>query len=97
MKDVGMKPESLPRARASAELLAPAHCIALLRSGETETGDALKTARVAAILAAKRTDELIPPCHPLPLYQAQVRFEPGETRLQTNGSASARESRGQYV
>src|SRR3546814_1773060 len=71
MKDVGMKPESLRRARASAELLAPAHCIALLRSGETEKGDALKTARVAGILAAKRTDELIPLCHPLPIYQAR--------------------------
>src|SRR3546814_1407411 len=51
------------------------HCIALLRSGETEKGDALKTARVAGILAAKRTDELIPLCHPLPIYQADVLFE----------------------
>lgn len=81
MKDVGMKPESLRRARASAELLAPAHCIALLRSGETEKGDALKTARVAGILAAKRTDELIPLCHPLPIHRADVLFELGEDRV----------------
>src|SRR3546814_8533225 len=57
------------------------HCIALLRSGETEKGDALKTARVAGILAAKRTDELIPLCHPLPIYQADVLFELGEDRV----------------
>lgn len=81
MKDVGMKPESLRRARASAELLAPPHCIERLRSGETEKGDPLKTARVAGILAAKRTDELIPLCHPLPIYQADVVFELGEDRV----------------
>lgn len=81
MKDVAMKPESLRRARASAELLAPPHCIARLRSGDTEKGDALKTARVAGILAAKRTDELIPMCHPLPIYKADVNYELGEDRV----------------
>ncbi len=75
MKDVSLKPESLRTARASASLLAPAHCLELLRSGETEKGDPLKTARVAGILAAKRTDELIPLCHPLPIYRADVSFE----------------------
>lgn len=81
MKDVGMKPESLRRARASAELLAPPHCIERLRNGDTEKGDPLKTARVAGILAAKRTDELIPLCHPLPIYQADVHFELGDDRV----------------
>lgn len=81
MKDVGMKPESLRRARASAELLAPPHCIERLRSGDTEKGDPLKTARVAGILAAKRTDELIPLCHPLPIHRADVEFELGEDRV----------------
>jgi molybdenum cofactor biosynthesis protein MoaC len=81
MKDVGMKPESLRRARASAELLAPPHCIERLRSGDTEKGDPLKTARVAGILAAKRTDELIPLCHPLPIHRADVDFELAEDRV----------------
>ncbi|NKF23454.1 bifunctional molybdenum cofactor biosynthesis protein MoaC/MoaB [Solimonas marina] len=81
MKDVGMKPESLRRARASAELLAPPHCIELLRSGDTEKGDPLKTARVAGILAAKRTDELIPLCHPLPIHRAEVTYELGDDRV----------------
>jgi molybdenum cofactor biosynthesis protein MoaC len=75
MKNVGMKPESYRVATASAELLAPAHCLQLLADGNTEKGDALKTARIAGILAAKRTDELIPLCHPLPIYRADVDFE----------------------
>jgi cyclic pyranopterin phosphate synthase len=81
MKDVSMKPNSMRIARATATLHAPAHCIALLRSGETEKGDPLKTARVAGILAAKRTDELIPLCHPLPIYRADVSYELGQTSV----------------
>lgn len=75
MKNVGMKPESYRVAEAQAVLHAPAHCIQLLRDGNTEKGDALKTARIAGILAAKRTDELIPLCHPLPIYRADVEYE----------------------
>ncbi|CAM0714519.1 bifunctional molybdenum cofactor biosynthesis protein MoaC/MoaB [Acinetobacter baumannii] len=75
MKNVGMKPESYRVAEAQVILYAPPHCIELLRQGNTEKGDALKTARVAGILAAKRTDELIPLCHPLPIYRADVEYE----------------------
>ncbi|EPF87935.1 bifunctional molybdenum cofactor biosynthesis protein MoaC/MoaB [Acinetobacter gyllenbergii] len=75
MKNVGMKPESYRVAEAQAILHAPAHCIQLLRDGNTEKGDALKTARIAGILAAKRTDELIPLCHPLPIYRADVDYD----------------------
>ena len=75
MKNVGMKAESYRTAIASGILYAPPHCIELLRNGNTEKGDALKTARIAGILAAKRTDELIPLCHPLPIYRADVDFE----------------------
>ena len=75
MKNVGMKPESYRIATATSELLAPAHCLQLLADGNTEKGDALKTARIAGIMAAKRTDELIPLCHPLPIYRADVDFE----------------------
>ncbi|MFH3665420.1 bifunctional molybdenum cofactor biosynthesis protein MoaC/MoaB [Acinetobacter baumannii] len=75
MKNVGMKSESYRVAEAQAILYAPPHCIELLRQGNTEKGDALKTARVAGILAAKRTDELIPLCHPLPIYRADVEYE----------------------
>ena len=75
MKNVAMKAESYRIAEAQAVLSAPPHCIELLRQGNTEKGDALKTARIAGILAAKRTDELIPLCHPLPIYRADVEFE----------------------
>lgn len=75
MKNVGMKAESYRTAVATGILHAPAHCIELLRSGNTEKGDALKTARIAGILAAKRTDELIPLCHPLPIYRADIEYE----------------------
>lgn len=75
MKDVGGKPETLRTARASARLYVPAHCLELMRTGETEKGDPLATARIAGILAAKRTDEILPLCHPLPLQRADVRFE----------------------
>lgn len=81
MKDVSQKPDSLRIARATATLHAPAACIDLLRSGETEKGDPLKTARVAGILAAKRTDELIPLCHPLPIHRADVYYELAETSV----------------
>jgi molybdenum cofactor biosynthesis protein MoaC len=81
MKDVSLKPNSKRTARATATLHAPAACIERLRSGDTEKGDPLKTARVAGILAAKRTDELIPMCHPLPIYRADVSYELGETSV----------------
>ncbi|TCV91889.1 cyclic pyranopterin monophosphate synthase subunit MoaC [Luteibacter rhizovicinus] len=81
MKDVSQKPDSLRKARATATLHAPASCIDLLRSGETEKGDPLKTARVAGILAAKRTDELIPLCHPLPIHRADISYELAQTHV----------------
>lgn len=91
MKNVGDKPDSLRRARATASLYMPEHCLALIRSGQTEKGDPLATARVAGILAAKRTDEILPLCHPLPLQHADVHFQVMadhvrvETEVQTIG------------
>src|SRR5262245_25379274 len=48
----------------------------LILEGKAEKGDVLSTARIAGIMAAKRTHELIPLCHPLPLTQVIVDFEP---------------------
>lgn len=86
MKNIAMKAESYRIAVATARLNAPAHCIALLRSGNTEKGDALKTARIAGILAAKRTDELIPLCHPLPISRADIEFELFEQHVDIKAS-----------
>lgn len=85
MKNVGMKAESYRTAIATGILHAPPHCIELLRTGNTEKGDALKTARIAGILGAKRTDELIPLCHPLPIYRADVEYTLGEAQVEIRG------------
>jgi cyclic pyranopterin phosphate synthase len=65
MVDVGAKPLSRRRARATAHIEMKPETAA--RLGELPKGDALTTAQVAGVLAAKRTSELIPLCHPLPL------------------------------
>jgi cyclic pyranopterin monophosphate synthase len=73
MVDVGGKPLSRRRARARARVTMAPDTARRLR--ELPKGDALATAQVAGIMAAKRTSELIPLCHPLPLSHADVRLE----------------------
>ena len=82
MVDTSAKPETLREARASALVrLAPA-TLALIRAGGLAKGDVLGVARLAGIMAAKRTGELIPLCHPLPLSSATVEFSfPGDDTL----------------
>ncbi len=70
MVDVGGKPLSRRRARASAVVRMRPETARRLR--ELPKGDALATAQVAGIMAAKRTGELVPLCHPLPLTHAGV-------------------------
>lgn len=81
MKDVSTKPETLRSARATATLVCPEFCIALLRDRNTEKGDALEAARIAGIMAAKKTPDVIPLCHPLPLQSVQVAFELQATQV----------------
>jgi cyclic pyranopterin phosphate synthase len=74
MVDVSAKPETLREARASGLVrMAPATA-ALIRDRALSKGDVLETARIAGVLAAKRTGDLIPLCHPLPITSAQVAF-----------------------
>ncbi|WP_348675004.1 bifunctional molybdenum cofactor biosynthesis protein MoaC/MoaB [uncultured Abyssibacter sp.] len=75
MINVGNKPDTLRTARASGRLLAPVEVLERIRGGTVEKGDCLQIARVAGIQAAKRTDDLIPLCHPLPIHAAEVAFE----------------------
>lgn len=86
MKDITLKPDSCREAIAVATLKAPPSCIELLRNGNTDKGDALKTARVAGILAAKRCDEMIPLCHSLPIYRADIDFVLHEAAVQVQAS-----------
>jgi cyclic pyranopterin monophosphate synthase len=75
MVDVGGKPSSRRRAVARAVLRVAPETAARLRS--LPKGDALTTAKVAGIMAAKRTSDLIPLCHPLPLTHVAVEIEVG--------------------
>jgi len=85
MVDVGGKPLSRRRAVARAEVRMGAGTARRLR--ELPKGDALATAQVAGIMAAKRTSELIPLCHPLPLSHVEVTLEVGEDRVEIVASA----------
>ena len=74
MVDTSGKAETLREARASSRVrMAPA-TLALIRDRAVAKGDVLEVARLAGILAAKRTGELIPLCHPLPITGCQIDF-----------------------
>jgi cyclic pyranopterin monophosphate synthase len=72
MIDVGGKPATHRRAVARARVVLPVHVAERIRAGTLPKGDVLATARVAGIMAAKRTPDLIPLCHPLPLTMVEV-------------------------
>ena len=75
MVDTSGKEISSRRAIASARVLMSAETVAALREHRTPKGDPLEAARLAGIMAAKRTADLIPLCHPLPLTHIEVRAE----------------------
>jgi len=75
MVDVSAKGETHRVARAGGEIRMQPATLALIRSGSAKKGDVLGVARIAAIQAAKRTSELIPLCHPLPITRVAVEFE----------------------
>jgi cyclic pyranopterin phosphate synthase len=85
MVDVGAKPLSRRRAIASARVRMSAETARRLR--DLPKGDALVTAQLAGIMAAKRTAELIPLCHPLPLSHVDVSVEVGESAVEIVASA----------
>jgi len=70
--DIGDKAVTRRRAVATARLEAKPETVALILGGELKKGDALAVARVAGIMAAKKTAELIPLCHPIPLTKVSV-------------------------
>jgi cyclic pyranopterin monophosphate synthase len=85
MVDVGAKPQSRRRARARAEVRMQPETARRLR--ELPKGDALTTAQLAGIMAAKRTAELIPLCHPLPLSVVEVELALGEAGVEITARA----------
>ncbi|GGJ14585.1 cyclic pyranopterin monophosphate synthase MoaC [Paenarthrobacter histidinolovorans] len=77
MVDVSEKAVTTREATATATVRSTSEVLALLGAGELPKGDALAVARVAGIMAAKKTPELIPLCHPLPISKVTVDFELG--------------------
>jgi cyclic pyranopterin monophosphate synthase len=87
MVDVSSKPVQLREAVAQGEVRLQKSTIELIQSDQIAKGNVLATARIAGIQAAKRTGELIPLCHPLPITHCEVSFELGADRIIITGSA----------
>jgi cyclic pyranopterin phosphate synthase len=90
MVDVGDKPVTTREAVARGTVAVSAAARRLVRSGSLKKGDPVQAARLAGIMAAKRTADLIPLCHPLPLTHVSVEISPSRTgyvieaRVRTN-------------
>jgi len=76
MVDVGDKPETVRRATAACRIVVGAKVYPLLLAGRLPKGDVWAAARLAGIMAAKNTSQLIPLCHPLPLSGIDLEFIP---------------------
>jgi cyclic pyranopterin monophosphate synthase len=79
MVDTSAKPETQREARASGRVRMQSATLNLIRTGGASKGDVLEVARLAGIMAAKRTGDLIPLCHPLPITSAHIDFSFGGT------------------
>lgn len=93
MVDVSQKPVTPRRAVASAVVRVRPETLKLIREGSVPKGDVLAVARIAGIQAAKKTPDLIPLCHPLPISAANLRIElspPREIRIVADVIVEAR-------
>lgn len=97
MVDVSHKPALFREAVASGEIRLRPETLDLVETNQVSKGNVLATARLAGILAAKRTGELIPLCHPLPITHCAVDFEIPASRDRICITASARLTAGTGV
>jgi cyclic pyranopterin phosphate synthase len=74
MVDVGAKPETARVAIAAGRIRMSAEALTAIRDGAVPKGDVIAAARIAGIMAAKKTADLIPLCHPLPLHSVGIEF-----------------------
>lgn len=88
MVDVGGKPETQRLAIAEGAITMRAETLEAIRTGNAPKGDVLGPARIAGILAAKKTGDLIPLCHPLALDAVNVDFAFGDQRIVCTATAS---------
>ncbi len=87
MVDVSAKQQTRRQARVRGEILMQPETVQLILKNRMAKGNVLEAARLAGIMAAKRTGELIPLCHPLNLTAVEVDFEVGEDRIQVETQA----------
>ncbi|MCC6147580.1 MAG: cyclic pyranopterin monophosphate synthase MoaC [Anaerolineaceae bacterium] len=78
MVDVGSKPDTVRTAIARGEIHLKSETLRLIREGLMKKGDVLSVAQIAGVMAAKKTSELIPLCHPIPVHEVEVVLEPDE-------------------
>jgi len=90
MVGVGHKPDTERIAVARGEVCMKPETLRLIAKGDAPKGDVLTTAQIAGIMAAKRTHDLIPLCHPLPLTKVEVEFGIDENRSRIEVIATAR-------
>jgi cyclic pyranopterin phosphate synthase len=89
MVDVGPKAETHRIARASAVVRMKPETLALIRDEKLSKGDVLEVARLAGIMAAKKTADLIPLCHPLPLTSVKIAFDfPSDDAVRIEATAA---------
>lgn len=88
MVDVGGKAVTAREAVARGRITMSAQAAAAIRAGSVKKGDVLATARIAGIMAAKKTSELIPLCHPLPLTRVAIDLDLDETGVTATATAA---------
>jgi cyclic pyranopterin monophosphate synthase len=89
MVDVGDKPDTRRRAVARGEIRMNSSTLGLIEAGEAGKGDVLGVAEVAGIMASKRTSDLIPLCHPLPLTSVKLVLSPDAENSRVTIEATA--------
>lgn len=87
MVDVGAKPASAREATATGRITMTAEAATAIRQATLKKGDALAVARIAGIMAAKKTSDLIPLCHPIPLTSVTIELTPDDTGVTATATA----------
>jgi len=81
MVDISGKEETLREAEAFGEVILSGEVMRAIKDGRVPKGDVMEAARLAGIMGAKKTSELIPLCHPIPIDHTSVDLEPGESSI----------------
>jgi cyclic pyranopterin monophosphate synthase len=87
MVDVGAKPATPREATATGRIAMTAEAATAIRQATLKKGDALAVARIAGIMAAKKTSDLIPLCHPIPLTSVTIELTPDDTGVTATATA----------